>query len=288
MIEPFVLEREMKQLTTHYGNLRRGDPEEHPSTVIGRVTNVFRSLTSGLFSIQEKLVAGDTEGAGRGLKELVGDVHSVVQATKDMKQIEGFDNLPSIFDKHEVSNTDYSLVDVSDSIIGESIHPEWIEQYVDFTNELKETLEGIDHTSLDHVWSMNQKKRRLNYGKHNVNQASTDEFSEFHFDGINFDQYGPIKSFASNLFDKRSHGGRASMPRIHSFIADHEVDTVMAKHQRKLTASDDVCLPQCDVSEEECNCNRLFDCVKELDEYDLAGELYFDSIKPVPRISTHV
>jgi hypothetical protein len=240
------------------------------------VSNVFGALSGGLFSIKEKLTAGDTEGAGEGLKKLVGDVDSLAQTTKDMKQIEGYDNIPLAFDKYQVSKTDFSLADVSDSILGESIHPEVIEQYLDFSNQLKDVLDGIDHESIGKVWSMNKKKRRLNLDHQKAKPTtSKDEYYQFRFDSnMNSEQFGPINSFASPLVIKRFQSNGGSLPRVHSFLAKHEVDTVTAKHQRRLTASDDVCLPQCDVNvtDEACNCNKLFDCVNELDEYDLAGK----------------
>jgi hypothetical protein len=192
-----------------------------------------------------------------------------------MKQIEGFDNLPLAFDEYQVSNTDFSLADVSDSILGESIHPEVIEQYVDFSNQLKDLLDGIDYDSIDKVWSMNKKKRRLNLDHHETKRASSkdDEYYQFRFDSnMNTEQFGPINSFTSPFLIKRFESNGGSLPRVHSFLAKHEVGTVMAKHQRRLTASYNVCLPQCYVTDEACNCNKLFDCVNELDEYDLAGE----------------
>jgi hypothetical protein len=44
----------------------------------------------------------------------------------------------------------------------------------------------------------------------------------------------------------------------------------MLKHQLRQEAIGEICLPHCDANDMACNCELLFNCVKKIDEYDLA------------------
>ena len=60
------------------------------------------------------------------------------------------------------------------------------------------------------------------------------------------------------------------LPKLSAFVSLHDHEAVMIKHQVRQEAIGDVCLPECDVSDAECNCNKLFTCAEAMDEYDLA------------------
>ena len=60
------------------------------------------------------------------------------------------------------------------------------------------------------------------------------------------------------------------MPSLSKFVSVHDHAIVMEKHRARKNAIGDVCSPQCEVNDMTCNCKKLFDCVQNMTEYDLA------------------
>ena len=61
-------------------------------------------------------------------------------------------------------------------------------------------------------------------------------------------------------------GSDFSMLKLGKFTNFHKDDIIMAKHQLRVDALGDKC-SSCKPDEWECNCDKLFSCVKDMTEY---------------------
>ena len=120
-----------------------------------------------------------------------------------------------------------------------------------------------------------QEHSRLNFGNgaYHFDQSSFSANSD-HFDydnngGIfsNFFKQSNRQSIQNQMKVQRSG---ISLPKLSSFLSLHDHDIVMSKHHLRQKAIGGVCLPDCDVSDVVCNCGKLFECVKQMDNYDMA------------------
>ena len=86
---------------------------------------------------------------------------------------------------------------------------------------------------------------------------------------------GVYDGFTTNPTAKRIHKQAhlqrkgISLPKLSTFVSVRDYPKVISKHRTRQEAME-VCKPNCEVSNKECNCERLFECVKQLDEYDMA------------------
>lgn len=146
-----------------------------------------------------------------------------------------------------------------------------------------QTLDGIDPSTFSKV-PTKKKKKNVHHQKQASNQhkilnsnhdkssiRTQPSMSDFGFGTtgrFNFKKHFSKTKHQMHQANFRRTG--FSMPKISSFVAIRNHEIVMVKHKLKQDAIGDVCLPQCDVADVSCNCAKLFECVKSMDEYDLA------------------
>ena len=258
---PFTLDNPIKGLEAMSYRLRGGNSKkEDPSGVMQKLKGFMQSLSTGLGAIQNSYNNGDTEGSGRALKILVGDdVESIATTTKDAKLSGG-----ELFENSIKEIT--SLKDIPHSIIGEHIQPQIFDQLASLSNDITDTLEDIDLSIFTESPSTKKKSRK----KKAALKEEANDFSFPHDAGAfgGFIMKNPtMKSIHRQM---KWHGKGISLPKISTLVSARDYETVMSKHQLRQEALKGVCLPQCSVSDDKCNCRKLFKCVKRLDEYDLA------------------
>ena len=154
------------------------------------------------------------------------------------------------------------------------------------------SLEEIDASTFEAAFTKKKNYLNSNHKGGKNNSPETEEHSHFkfgnsasHFDPsslfTNSDQfdYGNagifsnfVKQSNSQSINKQNwiHRKGYSLPKISSFVSLRDHNIVMSKHQLRQKAIGDVCLPECGVSDVTCNCGKLFTCVEQMDEYDLA------------------
>ena len=162
------------------------------------------------------------------------------------------------------------------------------------SREFSNMLEDMDLSALSTLY--NQKKQRQSHAyattdhmkshgdlyndlpfefkenESNFHSSSSHFNTDFSYpsskENSNFDMHSSIIKLQQSKFQRK--GTAVNLPKISSFISRPDHDIVMAKHQLRQTAIGDVCLPQCSPADAMCNCARLFQCAKQIDEYDLA------------------
>lgn len=237
----------------------------------------MQSLSTSLQSIQSLHRAGNSEAAGAHLKQLTGNVDSLVKAGKEANAIKGVDKIPKVFEDTLDESSLVGMHEFSDLQIGNSIHAEVFDRLTDFSKDITQSLEAIDLSA----FSKSSSKKEPNSSPQQVKPMPKDDKFNSNFDGNrdNFDQ----NFFYTGQFNNARHALKHiqkhtksmrngfSFPKLSTIIIDQQQhDIVMAKHLLRQNAIGDVCLPQCNVTDVECNCRKLFSCVKRMDEYDLA------------------
>jgi hypothetical protein len=103
-----------------------------------------------------------------------------------------------------------------------------------------------------------------------TSHGSTVDSGKFEFGGNNAGHFR-FKAPESIWNHVKSQGRKGfNMPKVTTIVSAKDFETVMLKHQLRQEAIGEVCLPHCDVNDMACNCEVLFDCVRKIDEYDLA------------------
>ena len=148
----FNLARDLKELQKESSNLRGGEKGEHSVKVIDHVTNFMKSFSSNLQIIQNHYQEGKNDEAGAALKAIIGDSDSFVQASKEMKQINGLENRVSV-ESGDISEI-VNIEDISDSMFGEQIQPQIFDDVVKLSKEFTESLEDIDLSQYAEASSM--------------------------------------------------------------------------------------------------------------------------------------
>ena len=270
---PFVHDNPIEGINAMSNSLRGGNPKnEDPAGAMGKLKEFMKSLSTSLWTIQNSYKNGDTDESGKALKELIGDgdVDSVVSAFKGDHP-------------HETSNADtltskekiISLKDIPTSTIGEHIQPQIFDQLASLSNDITDTLEDIDLSLFEKSPSMKKTTRSAHPKKKTTPKKNAQ--SQFNFgNDFSFSNDGrAFGSFMNNPNVKNIHkqmkGQRKgiSLPKLSTLVASRDYETIMSKHQLRQEAMG-ICDPQCKVDDTECNCRRLFDCVNNLDEYDMA------------------
>lgn len=262
---------------------------ENPVSIIEQMKGFMQSLSSRLDAIQNKQSIGDIDGSGKAFKDLVGDdIDSILKTSKDLKKPESLDvPLEEVnIDKELSSNEIISLKDVPNSLIGEQIQPEIIDQLASLSSDFAHTLDDLDMTTL--LTKLSSKKRT---GFHQSRSSGTSDTHgkkpkpkkkpQHQFDfgkDSSFFQTGGV--FGENFMEDhptvqsihkqvKMHRKGISLPSINSFVSVRDHETVMSKHQQRKEEMG-VCEPECSVSDKTCNCGKLFSCIKKMDDYDMA------------------
>jgi hypothetical protein len=149
-------------------------------------------------------------------------------------------------------------------------------QYYIVHREFAQTLSDVDVSTLTKLSSSKKKNPNLhpNTDKHpNLKIKQTFhgpkvDSDEFRFGSFNM---GHFKAYESIWNHVKSHGKKGfGLPKVNTLVSTKDFETVMLKHQLRQEAIGEICLPHCDINDMACNCEILFDCVRKIDEYDLA------------------
>eukprot|EP00956_Cyclotella_meneghiniana_P035873 scaffold118872_cov36-Cyclotella_meneghiniana.AAC.1 len=263
--------------------------------VIENVKKLIFSLSKSLGSIQHHYKEGNVEEAGKALKAVVHDV----DGGKFVKEIEGVQgmerDLPEFFTKDDIISSTggtISLKDIPNSMLGKLIHPEVVDQFVELSQDFAEKLEDIDLSLLEDVSSkqkirLNSSSRRYKSQSPPMNKHQTAfDFKNAHFDATSFFQMNSefnsgktggfsnfMKTSSLKSIQKQMKVKQRgfSLPKLSTRVTVSDYETIMSKHRLRQEAMGAVCLPECDISDEACNCRKLFECVKKLDSYDMAA-----------------
>lgn len=101
----------------------------------------MRSFTNKFTQIQADVAGDNLESAGQALREVSGDVQSLVETSKSVKQMDGFHNLPELaLDESVDSNM---ISDIPNALLGEHLRPDTIDKIVKISDRLATMLEEI-------------------------------------------------------------------------------------------------------------------------------------------------
>jgi hypothetical protein len=260
----------LNELSQHLLRGGRGINSEH---ALSNVKDIVAPLLERIQNIRHNYDNGDKEKAAAALKAIIGDT-TVISS-----------HLPA---ESSETPTSIRLQDVPDAKLAEFIEPQVLKQLDENAQEL---LTAIDDTLPNLSLLAATKKKKQSYQTQNKSSQSDQKFfdskpSEFGFNGGGAypASHGDHQSYAK-FFNHHRHshhqflkdhktGGRMdsiflSLHR-HPYFSQHS-DVILAKHQIRLEAlGEEVCAPVCEPDEWECNCNKLFTCVGDMSEYDLA------------------
>ena len=273
-MKSFTLDEGMRRLKRLNRGGLRGSNDVDSAAVITEVKDILELHLDSMLSIQKNLHDGDKEGAGFALKSMVGDVDSLVEMGEEGKVIDSLE-LPT-----SVGGNSLNKNDIPNDQLVQFIQPQVFDEIVEHAQNLRKIFKGIDlsvfPTSPSHEHLKTKGFRR-------------DDTFKFESDPFGFGSAGgghqsiPNGNFHPNDFfknpslvknllnrHKASNGGDFSTPNLSKFTNFHNDNIIMAKHQIRLDALGDTCAPRCDLEDSSCNCKRLFECVGDMTEYDLA------------------
>jgi len=259
---------------------------------VGTLTAVKETLTplsETLLSIRSKTKVGNNEAAGAELKAAIGDYQYLAKDSKGLRQIAATDtHRNSGFGleraSHETLADDAfgddldlpsSLDDIPNAMLAELFtkNPA-MNEMTDFVSSYVESLGNLDLSIFRGADDdSSQPYDDFNSGPFGAFQFDADPAgSGFGFGGSNFgNQYSAFNGHSASFKDAvHQHLNGFSLPEISKFLSVDDYDIVMAKHELRKNHLGDVCLPQCNTSEWECNCKKLYGCVQNMSEYDLA------------------
>ena len=284
----FTLDEGMSRLKNLSRGSLRGTKDVDSAAVITEVKDILELHLDSMESIQKHLHDGDKEGAGFALKSMVGDVDALVEMGKEAKVTNSLE-LPE-----SVGGNSLSMNDIPNDQLVEFIQPQVFNEIVEHAQTLREILEGIDLSIFPGHENLKNKGFRQ------------DDTFKFDSDPFGFGSAGgghqsiPNGNFHPNDFfknpsavknllnrHKASNGSDFSMPKLSKFTNFHNDNIIMAKHQIRLDALGDNCAPKCALEDAPCNCQRLFECVKDMTEYDLAVLVAGGFIDANPSSSTY-
>ena len=264
----------------------RGNKNSQNLGDVGVIENVKKfmfSLSKSMGSIQHHYKEGSVEEAGKALKSIVGDVDTVTKSAKDIQRSSEF-----FTTDNEISTSAgiISLKDIPNAMLGEQIYPQVFDRIVELSKDLAETLEEIDLSLLEDASSKQKIRldRQSRAPPKNKYQTAFD-FENAHFDATSFFQMNSefnsgntggfsnfMKTSSLKSIQKQMKVQRRgiSLPKLSTLVSVRDHETIMSKHRLRQEAMGAVCLPECDISDAACNCRKLFECVKKLDEYDMA------------------
>ena len=222
---------------------------------------------------------GDKESAAVSLRSTVGNTDNLVQATEETKQIStGLNHLPEPV--YDIPNANLDLDNIPNSMLGEFIQPKVFNQLHNFMKDFSDFVDQMDFSYISTADSHSHFSRKQPAAKDEPFQfgfgSNSYQFDQssfmFNSDSFgNFDFGGLGARNAQDIHKKMKSAIKGfSMPKLSNFVSVHDHAAVMEKHQARETALGDVCIPLCQVNDAQCNCNKLFDCVQNMTEYDLA------------------
>jgi hypothetical protein len=105
----FSFDNNMKKLKAISSSLRGPNKNPNPTSIIMQLKSMAASFSATLVSIQDQHLSGEKEKAGATLKAAVGDIKSLVDTSKETKQvISGVDNLPQAL-KNDIALNEIDL-----------------------------------------------------------------------------------------------------------------------------------------------------------------------------------
>jgi hypothetical protein len=269
-IEGNVLDRSTEMLNELSQRLLRGGRDINSVREISNVKDIVAPLLERIQNIRHSYNSGDKEKAASAIKAIVGD-NTVISS--------------SLSESSETP-TSIQLRDVPDAQLLEFIEPQVLKQLDENTQELLVAI----YDTLPNLKKLSASKRK----KRSFQTQKESSRSNQRFFASNPSEFGHNRGGAYSA----SHGDRQSYAKyfnhhqhIHQFLKDQTTgrtdtmfsslhrhpfftkhsDTIMAKHQLRLDAlGEEVCAPVCKPDEWQCNCNKLFSCVSDMNEYSLS------------------
>ena len=263
--------------------------------MIETVKKIMVSLSNSIGTIQHHYQEGNEGEAGKALKATVGNLDTVAKSVNDIDLVKGVDkkDRPEFFTKDDEFTDDggiISLEDIPNKLLGDQIRPEVFNKIIEFSKEFTEILEDIDPSLLEDA-SSKKKTAHLGSGSRKSKPHPTNEQQSFFNENTHFDAASFFQMISNNGFVSGNAGGFSnfmknpsvrnihkqtkirrkgiSLPKLSTLVSARDYELVMSKHQLRQEAME-VCLPECEPSNTACNCRKLFECVKKMDEYDMA------------------
>ena len=263
--EPYSFSLGMKRLDNLSRSLRgKAFDQIDTSSFISKVKDLAMSYLTTVSTINGHLQSGNEEEAAAAFKAALGEgvlTDSSIVGTQGSHEVSSLET-PDGFDSSGSAKA-ITLQDISDKQVAQFLEPQMFGELTEHTRDFVDILDGI---KLEHLNPVKQEKktktkpRLSNRGEHKA--------------------YSNPPNFLKNpgiehTFRQRKSGVHGTTPSImstlgSSFLKDHR-DFIMAKHQvRQKALEGGFCPVKCEANEWECNCQRLFSCVNNMDSYDLA------------------
>ena len=291
--QPFVFQEGMKQLKNIRHSLRGHDSEDRDSaSAVAILKNMIGLFSNSFESLQKHIANGDKEKAAAELKLMVGeDVDSLMQETKELKELSketkglsGIGTVSKAFNDRTSFSGLSSIRDIPDSQLGDFLlaQPEVFHEMAEITSDFSSTLSEIDLSTLSKLSAKKDTELKATShpkarGSQPFKKESATAFNKFgHFAKFSQDPSSfATKASASTVPDfqkqfKLSARSGISLPSLNVFLDPEQHEIVMVKHQQRQQDVGEQCFPNCQPNDITCNCDRLFQCVLKLDEYDLA------------------
>ena len=270
--KPFTLGEGMKRVKELKRASLRGPKNMDSVATMTEAKDIIKSHLDSMQTIQKHLQDGDQEGAGFAFKSLAGDAASLVATRKDLKGI----NVNEVDFSTSLDTTHFlNLDDIPGDKLVQFIPIEVISELVENTKTVHDLLGGIDPSIFSATQSHEGSKNKHFYQDRFFGGESSFRFPQSsananHHASNFFKSPSSIKKL---LRHQRSRmAGSISMPKLSKFTNFHNDDIIMAKHQLRVDALGDTCAPTCEIEDDSCMCERLFECVNEMTEY---GKLFW-------------
>mmetsp|Transcript_6098 Transcript_6098/g.13359 ORF Transcript_6098/g.13359 Transcript_6098/m.13359 type:complete len:2718 (-) Transcript_6098:69-8222(-) len=256
----------MKRLAKLQRSGLRGFDGMDPAEVVSEVKQVLAEHLNNIIPLHQHIRNNNREEAGSEIKSMVDDASMLVDMSIELQEEK----------KLSSPGNSFSFDDVANDQLAQFIPAELFDNLVQHTQDIHDMLDETDLSTLSAPHSHRPLKR-----DRFEPQESGHVDSLFEFIGHpTFIQSVPNgKLHPNNFFTDPSsvkkflHLNRASsgsMPKLGKYTNFHNNDIIMSKHQLRLDALGNICAHSCKLENSTCLCSRLFDCVRNMTEYDLA------------------
>lgn len=234
------------------------------SSIISKLKHLAMSYLTTVSTINGHIQDGNSEEAAAALKAAVGEevlTDNGISTTQRGSHEVNFLKIPEV-DSSVSSAQDVTPQDLSDKQVAQFLDPQMFAELNEHARDFVDILDGI---KLEHLNPTIKQEKKPTKPKLKDNGKHT-EYSN----PPNFLSHSGIE----NMFRQHKpgmHGTRSIMSMLGSSVLKDHRDVIMAKHQARQEAlGGGFCPVKCEANEWECNCQRLFSCVNNMDSYDLA------------------
>lgn len=235
-----------------------------PSDTLFKIKHVATDVSDKIKMIQQLHRDGIMGDAGALLEATISDAAALDDVLMEAKEL-GFEppktrTTADVFSK--------SLEDMPHVDMAKSLDPETLNRIAEMSNDVMKLIElQPDPRSIPLDVKMNSSFSERKAPSH---FSRTSRLSEASFQHPILNK---VKSTIHHHHTKARNGHSAISGE--SLLSSHfeKNDLVLAKHHlRQGALGEDVCAQQCGVTDWQCSCANLFNCVQKMSKYDLAGE----------------